>query len=300
MENNNDTNYGESNKDPKKEMRPLRNSDLIRDSRQLFIFKKTEKIVSAIFLISESFAHAVPQLSIQMREHAMNLLKKTLSVKSLVHFEVHEVESLIKDYLFLRSLFAVAHQTRLISDTNFSIVEFEMAGVLARLRSIIETPLSDSQSDVIEKDFFSIEEMFSTDGSFEDREEEPFEQRFDSHHDQAEQEVSFIGHDLYKGHVKDNKDNIQVEPTKTRPQSNISHSTKKNNSSQKAPEDKDARLSIITRLLREKGKSSIKDIYDQFSGISEETIQRDLQVLVAKGTVKKEGEKRWSTYQIAR
>jgi predicted transcriptional regulator len=314
------------NDKPKKEIQPLRNSDLIRDSRQLFIFKKTEKIVSAIFLISESFAHGVPQLSIQMREHAMNLLKKTLAVKSLIHFEVHEVESLIKDYLFLRSLFAVAHQTRLISDTNFSIVEFEMAGVLARLRSILETPLSDSQSDVLKKDFFTIDEMFSDSDSYAnpesrknfneqsewieqsnqaERPEQPeqpeqFEHQFDMHHDQAEQEVSFIGHDLYKGHVKDNKDDIPVEPTKTRPQSNISHSTKKNNSSQKAPEDKDARLSIITRLLREKGKSSIKDIYDQFSGISEKTIQRDLQALVAKGTVKKEGEKRWSTYQISR
>lgn len=283
-----------------KQIQPLRNSDLIRDSRQLFIFKKTEKVVSAIFLITESFAKNVPQLSAEMRSHAMNLLKRTLEVKSFIHFEVHDVEAIIKDYLFLRSLFAVAHQTRLISDTNFSIVEFEMAGVLARLKSIIETPLSDAQSSFLSEDFFNIDEIV-------EEKEVTNANTNNSNHSSVQDELhksemSDKGHVSYKGQGKDKEDlNMSFTKAVARPAMqkestprSLEYATSSHN------DEKEGRLDTITALLRQRGQSSIKDIYDQFSGVSEKTIQRDLLALVQKGIVIKEGEKRWSMYRIAR
>lgn len=275
-----------------KEIQTLKNSDLIRDSRQLFIFKKTEKIVSAIFLITESFSHSVPQLSLQMREHAMNLLKRTLEVKSLVHFEVHEVETLIKDYLFLRSLFAVAHQTRLISDTNFSIVEFEMAGVLARLSSIIETPLSDAKSDVLDQNFFDIEDRADEEIFEEPEKDNKEEEQYVPEKTEDTRVMSDKGHVSFKGHVKDIQKGIEMSFKKLKEREAADNTIPGG--------EKTDRLAKITNLLDSKGQSSIKDIYDSFDGISEKTIQRDLQQLVQNGAVIKEGEKRWSTYKLAR
>lgn len=275
-----------------KEIQTLKNSDLIRDSRQLFIFKKTEKIVSAIFLITESFSHSVPQLSLQMREHAMNLLKRTLEVKSLVHFEVHEVETLIKDYLFLRSLFAVAHQTRLISDTNFSIVEFEMAGVLARLSSIIETPLSDAKSDVLDQNFFDIEDRADEEIFEEPEKDNKEEGQYVPEKTEDTRVMSDKGHVSFKGHVKDIQKGIEMSFKKLKEREAADNTIPGG--------EKTDRLAKITNLLDSKGQSSIKDIYDSFDGISEKTIQRDLQQLVQNGAVIKEGEKRWSTYKLAR
>ncbi len=44
------------------------------------------------------------------------------------------------------------------------------------------------------------------------------------------------------------------------------------------------------------GQAKISDFFSIFGSVSSKTIQRDLQDLVAKNVLKKEGEKRWTTY----
>jgi len=54
---------------------------------------------------------------------------------------------------------------------------------------------------------------------------------------------------------------------------------------------------IMDRLVKlERGK--ISDFYASFNGVSSKTIQRDLQNLVDKEMLKKEGEKRWTVYSL--
>lgn len=55
----------------------------------------------------------------------------------------------------------------------------------------------------------------------------------------------------------------------------------------------------VLDVLRTLGKASIKDIAIRIRGVSEKTVQRELSRLVLIGKVKKEGERRWSTYSIA-
>ena len=62
---------------------------------------------------------------------------------------------------------------------------------------------------------------------------------------------------------------------------------------------KDDRKVIITRLLSKKGGLNIKDFSQAIRGCSEKTIQRELLAMVASGVLKKEGERRWSTYSLA-
>ncbi len=61
---------------------------------------------------------------------------------------------------------------------------------------------------------------------------------------------------------------------------------------------KDRREAVLS-VIRNKKKASIKDISTLIRGVSEKTIQRELLSLVSAGLVVKQGERRWSTYQLA-
>jgi hypothetical protein len=58
------------------------------------------------------------------------------------------------------------------------------------------------------------------------------------------------------------------------------------------------RRKIILEVLGSKGPSYIKDISTLMREVSEKTIQRELQALVATGAVRKEGERRWTRYSL--
>ena len=57
----------------------------------------------------------------------------------------------------------------------------------------------------------------------------------------------------------------------------------------------DRQRAILDRV-REIGKVKVSDFYEAFRGISAKTVQRDLQELVARNLLRKEGEKRWTIY----
>jgi len=61
---------------------------------------------------------------------------------------------------------------------------------------------------------------------------------------------------------------------------------------------KEDRRRLILNTLQGGGKLGIKDIALQVVGYSEKTVQRELTDLVNEGIVKKDGEKRWSTYAL--
>jgi hypothetical protein len=60
---------------------------------------------------------------------------------------------------------------------------------------------------------------------------------------------------------------------------------------------KDRREAVLS-VIRNKGVAHIKDISTLIRGVSEKTIQRELMSLIADGMVKKEGERRWSSYSL--
>lgn len=60
---------------------------------------------------------------------------------------------------------------------------------------------------------------------------------------------------------------------------------------------KDRRDAVLS-VIRSKGVVHIKDISTHIRGVSEKTIQRELAALISDGIVKKEGERRWSSYSI--
>ena len=59
------------------------------------------------------------------------------------------------------------------------------------------------------------------------------------------------------------------------------------------------RTDQVLSVLRAQPKQSIRDVAAQLPEYSEKMIQRELADLVLSGKVRKEGEKRWSTYSVA-
>jgi predicted HTH transcriptional regulator len=55
----------------------------------------------------------------------------------------------------------------------------------------------------------------------------------------------------------------------------------------------------ILEYVKQTSQAKISDFFTFFTDISSKTIQRDLQGLVAKNILKKEGEKRWTIYSLA-
>lgn len=66
-----------------------------------------------------------------------------------------------------------------------------------------------------------------------------------------------------------------------------------------AVHDKDERRTRILTVLQAKGTASIKDIAEVIHDCSEKTIQRELNAMIEDNKVKRQGERRWSTYSVA-
>jgi len=62
--------------------------------------------------------------------------------------------------------------------------------------------------------------------------------------------------------------------------------------------DINERQQRILQYIKQVPQAKISDFYSIFQDISSKTIQRDLQDLVSKDILKKEGEKRWTTYSL--
>ncbi len=58
------------------------------------------------------------------------------------------------------------------------------------------------------------------------------------------------------------------------------------------------RRAIILSLIQKKDKINVRDVASVIKDCSEKTLQRELLALVRQGVLKKEGERRWSTYRL--
>lgn len=85
----------------------------------------------------------------------------------------------------------------------------------------------------------------------------------------------------------DEKDNISTETGASK--GHIGHKANKGPVSER-------QRTIISHIQKEGKKAKLGDIHALFSGVSSKTIQRDLQDLVSRKVLGREGEKRWTTY----
>ncbi len=275
-----------------------------KDNFFLFVYKKTEKIVSALYLASSLFSDSEP-VKWRFREVGVDIVSHVLSLTANPLSKADVVSRVNSDLLKLLSLLNISLSAGFISEMNFLILKQELEALLETL--IFKACPREGNGGVeagFDKEFFALPHSLFFSNSRDD-----FNDRGPSGRVQGEQsskvplydwsDVSRI-EDSYKrqskGHQKDS--GFLSQPPSTQKDSVQRQERMVNSTTSPATFTTSRQLAII-KLLKGKNNLTIKDFSLIIKGCSEKTIQRELLRLVKLGVLKKAGERRWSRYSLS-
>ncbi len=254
------------------------------DTQVIFIFKKTEKLVSAIHLITSFISDREP-IKWKMRDTAIQLLSYSINLSNQGHCNrADAMNSFIVASFEIMSLLEVANISGIISSMNYNIIKYE-------IEKNIE--LVELKGRSLNAKFLLSKNFFETSGDYSD-----------THNKLGQTSGNLNEKDIRKttnqspGKEMDSK----INPHKGHlPIKDTNNEEKRSMSFNKGHivRDKNKRYETIINLLKNTKEISVKDVSNIVSGWSDKTIQRELLSLVAKGVLKKEGERRWSKYSLA-
>jgi len=251
------------------------------DSYGLFVFKKTEKLVKAIYLLTGLMSDKEPMKE-RSRSLANKMLENILAMSDRIWGEEIYQKNLLSAISEISVLFGIAESTKMMSKMNHKIITSE----LQKLADFLITSSSNYSSAKIAFD----SNIF--DGNYNYVPDQTFQST------SLTQNTS-ISPDSIKDKKYYDKGQSEMSLTGNRAQNN-EMSFIKNTSSEKPIKDKNNRQEIILSMLKSGVKLTVKDFAKNIKDCSEKTIQRELLFLVSKGVLKKEGERRWSKYFIVK
>lgn len=261
-----------------------------QNSHFSYIYKKTEKLVTALYMITNFIKDNEP-LKWKLRDNALKLLSLN---GQFTHVSLSERKDLIKEYQVIAfeiiSLSSIASHGGLVSEMNASVLVREFNSLISLIEKDENKKMHD-ETVVLDSGFFKVGDVNSQ--TFQNSPKAEIAQVPTTH---TENNV------LYSSQVQEGIVNKgQVSPVvqqksyaKTEP---VSKEVKEK--VVKQPDQKNNRQAIIIKLLSKKSGLNIKDFGDAIVGVGAKTIQRELLSMVASGKLKKEGERRWSTYSLA-
>jgi hypothetical protein len=269
----------------------LLNSVFVKDTDLQFIFKKTEKIVTAIYLVTNFLVTEEP-LKWSLRNSASGLLKTLMSFsQSSLSDKEKMSHNLSVAILELNSYFDLAYHSGFVSQMNYEILNFEISKLTATIAEYNSEAIS-SNKGLFDSGYFHVEKMPGNDDFYKGHEykgqnrnikDNVFYKDIKDKYEQPAYNTNNIANnrkdtDFYKGQNTSKKDNKENRRT-----------NKKSN--------EDRREKIIAEVKRQKSVS-VKDIAKVISDCSEKTLQRELLGMVDDGILIKKGERRWSRYSL--
>ncbi len=236
------------------------------DQNFVLQYKKTEKILAALYLVTNFLPQQEP-LKWELRELGLNLLSNVMALKDSLPSQKDDLFNDIKtSVLEMISLLEIAHFAGFISSMNFDILKKEF---VALLDSVAKTKQS-LESFVLPNNFFTEESTEQTN---------------------VPKISSTFSNTFHLKNIKDKKTTTQNH-TNTKGQKPEKHYGK-------VELKKGSRQEVIIDLIKKKKEIMIKDVSSVIADCSEKTLQRELLSMVAQGVLKKEGERRWSKYSLA-
>ena len=235
--------------------------------------KKTEKLVTALYMVTDCM-DSDDALKSKLRSLGVELLSDMHKFSMLSPQDKSVRISLSLSHIHeLLSFVGIARTMGFISEMNSSILNREFMSLTVELESYKS-----------KENHFT----FTLDDSMFEMGAIPENTLLAK--DTLKDTSTYHGHSLkrtYSTHTNIKK----VEASHSKGPTNNAHN----------PIDKDGRMKKILSLIKDvdttRSGVSIKDISSAFTDCSEKTIQRELNSLVAKGSLKKIGAKRWSKYQ---
>ena len=127
----------------------------------IYIFKKTEKITSALYLVSGLLKDEEP-MKWELRDKGMDLLSSSFTASSSLPGDKNSViQSLFTAALETISLLNVCHISHLISEMNHKILVREIDGVVNLLKDRL-TASAESAGYVLSEQFFKTPSLFTS------------------------------------------------------------------------------------------------------------------------------------------
>ncbi|TSC65746.1 MAG: Uncharacterized protein G01um101477_351 [Candidatus Doudnabacteria bacterium Gr01-1014_77] len=248
------------------------------DSYGLFVFQKTDRLVRAVYLLTSLMSDKEPMRE-RTRGLANNMLENAFGMSDRIWGEEVYQRNLLFIISELSLLFDIAESSKMMSKMNHQIITSE----LKKLADFLITSSVNYSSAKIafEPNLF--------DGDYNYVPDQTFQQTSQTQEQNNKDDSIKDNSSLNKGQNNVVSDK-NIEVNKDMSFIKISASVK----------DKNNRQDIILSMLKSGVKLTIKDFAKNIKGCSEKTIQRELLSLVSKGILKKEGERRWSKYFIAK
>ena len=232
----------------------------------IYIFKKTEKITAALYLVSGLLKDDEP-IKWELRDRGINLLSSSFTASSAVPGDKNVViQSIFTAALETLSLLNVAKISNLISDMNHKLLVREIDLVVGMLRDRLAQS-AEKAGYVLSESFFKTPDLFASGFRLDNR------GRGNASGTDSKGQASSLGY--------------EASSSKAVLQGHVSIQQKKTN-----------RQEMILNVLQTQSNLTIKDFAKVIKDCSEKTIQRELIDLMNKGLIKKEGERRWSRYSL--
>lgn len=242
------------------------------------VIKKTEKIVSACVLLS-SFIKEDHALREEIEVNAISLLLDISRIILLPYYErERDVKTCIRKIDHIVSCVNVGNLSGLISTPDKKLITEELFRYAQELSTVYNDFSVAENRAILHPSFFS--------------DETPNDSR----------PIVLVQNKTDGDGTKNTPISAQNDFNKTVPEKDTKgqNREKDTNKNSKKSDSKGHRREIIIGLFKKrKGeKLTIKDIALEITDCSEKTIQRELLTLVAENVLKKEGERRWSTYEL--
>jgi hypothetical protein len=244
-----------------------------------FVYKKSERLCMAIYLITDFFP-AKDSIKDNMRNAGTDLIKVSLSLITAASSHRKDIlNDISRLCLEVVSLSKVASNLGMTSLPNHNVLESEIKNFIGVIEER-ERPSSTGQGFVLNENVFGDNVPEVVTKSYEPK---------SYYHVEEKTEVK----------MNDEKKPVQIKEVVKLDNTSKHDAVDKPEIGSRSVMQKNERQQIILDIIKEIGESSIKDISDNIKDCSEKTIQRELNTLIYDGVLKKIGERRWSKYVIA-
>ncbi len=256
-----------------------------KDKKFVFTHQKIEKLISAVYLITNSFQESEP-VKWSLRALGAELLRLNIDLKESSNSDIALIENRIRErVLEMVSLLEVTFFAGLISEMNLLVIKREFHNLLNYINLMLREKKEGSS--IIGSQFFDIEELPQS---------APFVGDLKPAHLQKMSNIddsAYVTTNLSQNVVKDkNQIERRTEPAPSR---NFGNKLKEYGP---VAVKRSKRQSAIINLLKRKKEIMVRDVAEVVHDCSEKTLQRELLTLVSQGILKKEGDRRWSRYSL--
>jgi hypothetical protein len=247
----------------------------ISDNYLAFIYKKMEKLSTAVYLVTNHFSEEEP-LRFELRGRVVDLLGDIMSLNHAAGTSRTKLLEMIPTGIFETvSLLEIARAADMLSEANFSLLKDEYRKLMELLVSKYRLSNSSASALALSSDFFRI----SDDGVLRDTSE--------SIQESASREIRAAA-EFSTADLSDKRQEMSFMK-RTPSTSPVPIASEKQTS---------PRQGEIIKMLRKKGELTVKDLAGVITGVSDKTLQRELAALAGRGVIGKRGKKRWSRYYL--